>query len=69
MTAKFHVLSIDGPVLRLREHRRPRQHTKDKHGCILCKQKRVKVCDSLLTVAATNKDNSATCISRTVSDV
>ena len=43
MSAKFHVLSIDGPVMRLREHRKPRQHTKDKHGCILCRKKHVKV--------------------------
>ncbi len=43
MNAQFHVLSSDGPELRVREHRKRRHHTKDSHGCLSCKQKHVKV--------------------------
>jgi hypothetical protein len=45
MDAKFHVLTTNNAQgLRVREHRKRRQHTKDKDGCFQCKQKRVKVC-------------------------
>jgi len=44
MDAKFHVLtSNNAQGLRVREHKKRRQHTKDKDGCLQCKQKRVKV--------------------------
>lgn len=41
--ARFLVLKIDEPNSGVKEYKRRRHHTKNRLGCLPCKQKRVKV--------------------------
>lgn len=43
--AKFLVLKVQGsdPEIRVKEYKRRRHHTKNRLGCLSCRQKRVKV--------------------------
>lgn len=43
MAGSFQVLSLNGPKLELREHKKRRPHKKTKSGCLSCKVKKVKV--------------------------
>ncbi|KAH8898878.1 hypothetical protein GQ53DRAFT_802337 [Thozetella sp. PMI_491] len=61
INANFLVLSSDGQGMRVREHRRRRQHTKDKLGCTPCKQKRVK-CDQRLPTCLRCSRNQRECV-------